>query len=250
MKVLFKYDALQGKTEEEQIQVLNNPDVDEDGFLEVKEKDDLCSNCQKQTEELGLCERCKCVQYCSSECQKKHWEDNHKKNCTLLQKVENMIEEDIDIETAGFTYEELEELKLTPEDIEKDQLTDKPDDLSEESQEVEPIDAWFWDPVSSQWYWRTGTRLAPIYWSLWGWRPWWWRPWIFVGFGRRRRRVLRTRRGRGVGRRGRTGGRRVIVRPRRPRRPRSRSPRAGRGSGEPRGGRGRGGGRGGRGGRG
>jgi hypothetical protein len=42
----------------------------------------LCSYCQKIGEELKLCP-CKTVQYCSSECQKRHWKEAHKATCPL-----------------------------------------------------------------------------------------------------------------------------------------------------------------------
>lgn len=46
---------------------------------------DKCTNCgQKSSTKIMVCSLCKSTQYCSRECQKKHWKNGHKSDCSRL----------------------------------------------------------------------------------------------------------------------------------------------------------------------
>ncbi len=66
---------------------------------------DMIFNCHRCKQGKGLkimrCERCKCVGYCSRECQLTDWEDQHKKQCKKLRKERE----------AGNTKGQLEKFK-------------------------------------------------------------------------------------------------------------------------------------------
>jgi len=53
-------------------------------------KTDLCCRCFSATakEKLFVCARCKRVSYCSKECQKTHWSEEHKDECRILANLE------------------------------------------------------------------------------------------------------------------------------------------------------------------
>ena len=41
----------------------------------------FCANCQLPRAYKKLCSRCRAASYCSEECQRKHWENGHRKLC-------------------------------------------------------------------------------------------------------------------------------------------------------------------------
>ena len=63
------------------------------GEPETKNEDDtngtptkkLCSKCGKESDTLKKCTACKCVSYCSKDCQNRHWKE-HKKECKPIKK--------------------------------------------------------------------------------------------------------------------------------------------------------------------
>lgn len=67
--------------------VLTNKDfalgIANDSFLKRK-----CGNCRKdlskKVDRKGLCSHCKCIYYCSAECQRRDWEGSHKLCCKDL----------------------------------------------------------------------------------------------------------------------------------------------------------------------
>ena len=44
----------------------------------------VCKNCLKDGTGFERCSKCKCVRYCSRECQRAHWKRSHKKVCAHL----------------------------------------------------------------------------------------------------------------------------------------------------------------------
>ena len=45
--------------------------------------DKFCSNCGKTGDDLKGCNSCRCIRYCSANCQKKHWK-HHKVDCRRI----------------------------------------------------------------------------------------------------------------------------------------------------------------------
>ena len=165
--------------------------VDSDGFLQVKQYDALCSSCGATPDDLkrfNVCGACQSVQYCSKECQHKHWnqmdssDKNHSTHCSLLARLTALMDRDAnddklqDFDAAlkeEFSTAELKQLGIDAETVRSDQLAEAP---SNDDSAQKRIQAWIWDPFTRQWYWRVpGTPRGQIYWTLWGWRPWWWR---------------------------------------------------------------------------
>ena len=70
---------------------------------QLLQRDDLCiktcANCHKTG--LRRCARCRCQFYCSSDCQKAHF-DRHKKNCKAIGKIRKKIASMVDETTPNF----------------------------------------------------------------------------------------------------------------------------------------------------
>ena len=70
---------------------------------QLLQRDDICiktcANCHKTG--LRRCARCRCQFYCSSECQKAHF-DRHKKNCKQIGKIRKKIASMVDETTPNF----------------------------------------------------------------------------------------------------------------------------------------------------
>ena len=72
------------KKEFAEINDRNNSDSDNDNDDDSEHEDDKqtkqCAYCKKEREKLLQCGRCKCVYYCSIDCQRPHW-NRHKLTC-------------------------------------------------------------------------------------------------------------------------------------------------------------------------
>lgn len=56
---------------------------------ENKEMGKHCDTCFKSSPDIKKCEGCKLLYYCSKECQKRHWDDGHKRECKSFRKKED-----------------------------------------------------------------------------------------------------------------------------------------------------------------
>ena len=71
--------------------VLDNPAP---GLVHVKELglSKICTNCGKDTDKISRCNLCRCVCYCSVECQRDHWENKgHRMRCPVYVECINEI---------------------------------------------------------------------------------------------------------------------------------------------------------------
>ena len=50
----------------------------------LRDRMHVCKNCLKDGTGFERCSKCKCVRYCSRECQRAHWKRSHKKVCAHL----------------------------------------------------------------------------------------------------------------------------------------------------------------------
>ena len=56
-------------------------------FLELHPFVRCCSHCEKFSEDLKRCSRCRQANYCSSECQRNDWK-RHKLTCTSISSID------------------------------------------------------------------------------------------------------------------------------------------------------------------
>jgi hypothetical protein len=62
------------------------------GSLLMNARRDLCAACEAEPtaeRKLKICGRCLKVSYCSAECQRAHWAEEHKVQCKMLQELES-----------------------------------------------------------------------------------------------------------------------------------------------------------------
>ena len=53
----------------------------------AKEKKKTCANCGKIDTDAKVCANCKTVHYCSAQCQRNHWQKDHKNHSVLVSAV-------------------------------------------------------------------------------------------------------------------------------------------------------------------
>ena len=52
----------------------------------------VCNGCSKELEKRRTCSGCGVVCYCNSECQRHHWEQKHKNDCSMMKAALNDLE--------------------------------------------------------------------------------------------------------------------------------------------------------------
>ncbi|CAE8638823.1 unnamed protein product [Polarella glacialis] len=51
-----------------------------------------CASCAAQQDDLRICAGCKAVRYCSQECQRHHWREQHRAECRQFQQPQGRVE--------------------------------------------------------------------------------------------------------------------------------------------------------------
>ena len=70
----------------------------------------VCQNCQAQNAKMKMCGKCREARYCSPECQRTHWNSQHRGTCKAKEVTasgDNVVKEEAPVPTAVITQEDV-----------------------------------------------------------------------------------------------------------------------------------------------